>query len=82
MTTLAMHSSPSAGKDCGECEACLDKVKFGGRNIKKRACERRPPFNAPVKSVKRKRGPRKKKNVVDQAGGLQQILNMQQASIL
>ena len=34
-------SSPSAGKDCGECEACLDKVKFGGRNIKKRACERR-----------------------------------------
>ena len=42
----------------------------------------RPPFNKPIATgAKRKRGPRKKKNVADQQGGLQQILNMQQASI-
>ena len=27
--------------DCGECKNCLDKPKFGGRNIKKQACEQR-----------------------------------------
>merc|ERR1712106_863974 len=28
-------------EDCGECKNCLDKPKFGGRNIKKQACEQR-----------------------------------------
>ena len=45
-------SKEKPGKDCGECEACLDKVKFGGRNIKKRACERRPAYNAPTTTTK------------------------------
>ena len=27
--------------DCGECEACLDKPKYGGPGRKKKACERR-----------------------------------------
>mmetsp|Transcript_6582 Transcript_6582/g.13694 ORF Transcript_6582/g.13694 Transcript_6582/m.13694 type:complete len:321 (+) Transcript_6582:173-1135(+) len=27
--------------DCGECKNCLDKPKFGGRGIKKKACLRR-----------------------------------------
>ena len=27
--------------DCGECKNCLDKPKFGGRNIKKQACQQR-----------------------------------------
>ena len=80
--------SPPSGKDCGECEACLDKVKFGGKNVKKRACERRPPFSAPAvpaaaAGAKRKRGPRKKKqNAAAMAeqqpqSGLQQIINIQ-----
>ena len=28
-------------EDCGECKNCLDKPKFGGRGIKKQACEQR-----------------------------------------
>ena len=80
-------SLPPSGKDCGECEACLDKVKFGGKNVKKRACERRPPFSAPAPTAaagaKRKRGPRKKKQNAaamaeqQQQSGLQQIINIQ-----
>ena len=27
--------------DCGQCPACLDKPKFGGRGTKKRACDKR-----------------------------------------
>ena len=79
-----------SGKDCGECEACLDKVKFGGKNVKKRACERRPPFSAPAvpaaAGAKRKRGPRKKKQnaaamAEQQQSGLQQIINIQASKI-
>ena len=25
-------------EDCGKCEMCLDKKKFGGRGVKKQAC--------------------------------------------
>ena len=25
--------------DCGKCAACLDKPAFGGRNLKRKACE-------------------------------------------
>jgi hypothetical protein len=47
------HSSPLSARcgggdcqgsvhgDCGDCQNCLDKLKFGGRGIKKQACLRR-----------------------------------------
>ena len=31
--------------DCGECKNCLDKPNFGGRGIKKQACEQRACCN-------------------------------------
>ena len=31
--------------NCGDCKNCLDKPKFGGRDIKKQACERRACSN-------------------------------------
>ena len=56
--------------------------------MKKRACERRPPFSAPAvpaaaAGAKRKRGPRKKKQNAaamtekQPQSGLQQIINIQ-----
>ena len=32
-------------EDCGECKNCVDKPKFGGRGIKKQACEQRACCN-------------------------------------
>ena len=32
-------------EDCGECKNCVDKPKFGGRGIKKQACEKRACCN-------------------------------------
>ena len=32
-------------EDCGECKNCVDKPKFGGRGIKKQACEQRACSN-------------------------------------
>uniref|UniRef100_A0A3Q1G711 Histone-lysine N-methyltransferase n=1 Tax=Acanthochromis polyacanthus TaxID=80966 RepID=A0A3Q1G711_9TELE len=50
-------------EDCGECTNCLDKPKFGGRNIKKQCCKMRKCQNLqwmPSKMFLQKQGKGKK----------------------
>uniref|UniRef100_A0A672IFS5 CXXC-type domain-containing protein n=1 Tax=Salarias fasciatus TaxID=181472 RepID=A0A672IFS5_SALFA len=50
-------------EDCGECTNCLDKPKFGGRNIKKQCCKMRKCQNLqwmPSKMFIQKQGKSKK----------------------
>ncbi|XP_078282892.1 histone-lysine N-methyltransferase 2A isoform X2 [Rhinoraja longicauda] len=55
--------------DCGQCTNCLDKPKFGGRNVKKQCCKMRkcqnlqwmPSKVPPPKSVKVKKKEKKTK---------------------
>ena len=43
--------SRSGLEDCGVCEMCLDKRKFGGPGIKKKACLAKQPTAAPAAAV-------------------------------
>merc|ERR1711865_1297874 len=54
-TTAAARSAKTArcgsceacrAKDCGECKNCLDKPRFGGPGVKKKACINRVCLNA------------------------------------
>jgi len=41
-TTTTTTATAAPQKDCGTCKYCLDKPKFGGPNVLRRPCEKRP----------------------------------------
>lgn len=50
-SNITTTNTPSAtnsmlkDEDCEKCKFCLDKPKFGGRNVLKQRCMNRPPIN-------------------------------------
>mmetsp|Transcript_5980 Transcript_5980/g.11311 ORF Transcript_5980/g.11311 Transcript_5980/m.11311 type:complete len:2522 (+) Transcript_5980:139-7704(+) len=61
-----MNCAPCLREDCGECEACLDKLKFGGTGTLKQSCVHRNCEHLKEIPVKAKRGRPPKKVVHEQ----------------
>nr|XP_046244986.1 histone-lysine N-methyltransferase 2A isoform X2 [Scatophagus argus] len=65
-------------EDCGVCTNCLDKPKFGGRNIKKQCCKMRKCQNLqwmPSKMFLQKQGKGKKDKKKNKLSEKKEILN-------
>ncbi|XP_029303050.1 LOW QUALITY PROTEIN: histone-lysine N-methyltransferase 2A [Cottoperca gobio] len=65
-------------EDCGVCTNCLDKPKFGGRNIKKQCCKMRKCQNLqwmPSKMFLQKQGKGKKDKKKNKLSEKKEVLN-------